>query len=120
MSRWRKNIGELGEAAAQKYLQEKGYKIIAQNYTSRTGEIDLIAKEKGTLVFVEVRTKTSAKLGLPEESITREKMKRLTRLARQYMAHQKKETQSRIDLVAVELDSSSKKVHQIRHLKGIY
>ena len=80
----RRDVGILGEKLASDFLNKKGYHIIETNYRSPEGEIDIIAKYSDSLVFVEVRTKTSLEFGSPEESITATKMERLKATAAYY------------------------------------
>jgi putative endonuclease len=69
-----KTFGKIGEDRAAKLLRNKGYKIIEQNYTTKLGEIDLIAIDVDTLVFVEVKTRWSKKFGNPEEAVNLRKL----------------------------------------------
>ena len=80
----RRDTGILGEKIAREFLKKKGYRIIEANYRSPEGEIDIVAKHGDSLVFVEVRTKTSLEFGSPEESITPVKMERLKAIAAYY------------------------------------
>ena len=66
----RKQVGELGEKKAIKYLKENGYKIMQHNFKCRTGEVDIIAMDGKTIVFIEVKTRRSLSYGLPCESVT--------------------------------------------------
>ena len=101
----RRETGILGEKLAGDFLRERGYEILEANYRSPYGEIDLIARHKGYLVFVEVRTKKSREFGSPEESITQTKKEHLTATAWHYLESQESPPQLwRIDAVAVELD----------------
>ena len=78
-------LGFLGEKLAYQYLSQRGYKILLQNYENQLGEIDLIAKEKGALVFIEVKTRSSLSMGSPLESITFHKRKQIVNCAQYYM-----------------------------------
>jgi len=78
MTRRRQRVGKAGEAAAQSYLQRKGYRVAEVNYRSPYGEIDIVAFHGSILVFVEVRTRTGSSFGTPAESITAEKLNHLT------------------------------------------
>jgi len=99
----RRDTGILGEKLARDFLKKQGYHIIETNY--RCPEIDIIAKHKDFLVFVEVRTKTSLEFGSPEESITLTKRGRLRTTASRYrQAHNDLPLLWRIDFVAVELN----------------
>ncbi len=116
----RKLIGKKGEEAARSHLEEAGYRIIETNYNCPLGEIDIIAVEGKTIVFVEVRTKTGLSFGSPEESISAEKGRRLYRLAQYYLkAKSKSEYPARIDLIAVMLDRLKFEIKSLNHIKGI-
>jgi len=105
----RKQVGIIGEKAAQSFLKKKGYRIRETNYRCREGEIDIITEKKGVLVFVEVRTKTGSGFGSPEESVTFAKKEKLVLLAQSYISHHRNMPSSwRIDFVGVELDQNGK------------
>ena len=105
----RKELGAIGEKLARDFLKKKGYKIRETNFRCREGEIDIIAQKKGYLVFVEVRTKTSAGFGSPEESVTFAKKEKLIASAFSYLnSHKDLPEFWRIDFVAVELDQKGK------------
>jgi len=105
----RQQVGRLGEKLALKFLKTKGYHICETGFRCPRGEIDIIAKQKDCLVFVEVRTKSNLDFGSPEESITRTKEKRLINLALTYInTHQNLPPLWRIDVVAVEIDQKGK------------
>ena len=78
-------LGTIGEELAFHFLAKNGYKILLRNYESSLGEIDLIAKEKGALVFIEVKTRRSDAMGLPAESVTREKRHQIVKSAKYYI-----------------------------------
>ena len=75
MSKHKQEIGKKGETVAVRYLKKQGYRIIEQNYRSKAGEIDIIAREKQSLVFVEVKTRSSRSFGSPKWAITAKKTK---------------------------------------------
>ncbi len=105
----RKETGAWGEKLAQDYLKKKGYRIIATNYRCPRGEIDIVAKHKSCLVFVEVRTKSNSRFGLPEESISRAKRAKMRLTAAYYLNRMKKPPEAwRIDFVAVEMGGDGK------------
>ena len=94
---------------ARDFLREKGYQVIESNYRCPYGEIDIIARDRDYLVFVEVRTRTSLDFGYPEESITRTKKERLRQVALHYLqAHDDSPSSWRIDVVCIELDHRAK------------
>jgi putative endonuclease len=101
----RQQVGKLGEKAAQRFLKKRGYRIRETGFRCRHGEIDIIARRKDCLVFVEVRTKSNLEFGTPEESITQAKKERLIASALTYTTtHQNIPSLWRIDVVAIELD----------------
>ena len=105
----RRETGILGEKIAGDFLRKRGYHILETNYRCPEGEIDIIARDKDCLVFVEVRSKTSTEFGSPEESITRGKIQRLvTATARYRQSHQNLPSSYRIDIVAIEMDRTGK------------
>jgi putative endonuclease len=105
----RKELGDIGEKLARDFLKKKGYKIRETNFRCREGEIDIIARKKDCLVFVEVRTKTGTDFGSPEESVTIAKKERLIASALAYLNSHKDLPKSwRIDFIAVELDQKGK------------
>ena len=101
----RRDTGILGEKLARDFLKKHGYRILETNYRCPEGEIDIVARHKDSLVFTEVRTKTSLEFGSPEESITRAKKERMRASALHYrQAHNNLPLSWRIDVVAVELN----------------
>lgn len=103
------DTGRLGEALARDFLKKRGFRILETNYRCPEGEIDIIARQKDCLVFIEVRTKTSQQFGIPEESITRAKKRRMVATAQHYrQSHNRQLPLWRIDFVAVELDKKGK------------
>jgi putative endonuclease len=105
----RRETGVLGEKIASEFLGNNGYEILETNYRCPEGEIDIIAKQQDTLVFIEVKTRRSQSFGSPEESITLVKKERLRTLADRYgQEHQGLPLNWRIDVVAVQIDRSNK------------
>lgn len=108
MSDSRKKLGEWGESLAAQHLEAKGYEIVARNWRTGQGEIDLVVRGGQELIFVEVKTRRGIDMGSPEEGLTRRKGDKLMLLAQQYVAQHDLDVDWRIDLVAVELDSTGK------------
>lgn len=81
----KRNVGSDYEERAAEFLKRQGHIILASNFNSRTGEIDLVSKDGAYYVFVEVKYRSNSKRGLPEESIGYQKIKRITRTARLYL-----------------------------------
>jgi putative endonuclease len=78
-------IGKKGEIKAANYLKKLGYKIIETNYKNNIGEIDIIAALKGVLCFVEVKTRSSLKFGLPRDAVTTHKQNKIKLVATSYL-----------------------------------
>jgi putative endonuclease len=98
----RLSLGQQGEAAAVRYLKRKGYKIISVADRTALGEIDIVAVDNRTIVFVEVKTRRSDEAGLPAEAVDSVKQQRLTRLALSYLKrHGLLEHKARFDVVSV-------------------
>ena len=112
-------FGHQGEQMAEQYLKKQGYLILDRHYTTRWGEIDLIAQDKKELVFIEVKSRKTKSFGLPEEAITEEKLSRLIKTIYRYLQENDlSEKNHRIDVILI-LVSREKKYPTIRHLKGI-
>jgi putative endonuclease len=95
-------LGDAGEEAAAELLRGQGYRIVARNHTCRRGEVDLIAERGELLVFVEVRTRATAKFGGPEETVGAAKQRRIVTAARDYLSRWRgPERGARFDVVAV-------------------
>jgi putative endonuclease len=115
----RDRLGRLGETIAAQALEDAGLRIVARNARFPEGEIDLVATEGDTLVFVEVRTRRGDSFGSPEESLTARKQERLARAAQRYLEEQGQETVDwRIDLVAVELGADGR-LRRLAHLRAV-
>lgn len=95
-------LGQQGEELACQYLSRQGYRVIVKNYRTRQGEIDIIAEEHGTLVFVEVKTRRGHQCGHPFEAVTPAKCRQISKAALQYLAETEREGQpARFDVVAI-------------------
>jgi|YNPNPStandDraft_1061719.scaffolds.fasta_scaffold02926_4 putative endonuclease len=99
-----KTIGKQGEELAVDFLKKHHYHIIQQNYRCPFGEIDIIARKKNVLVFVEVKTRRSSSCGLPQEAIHERKQRTIAQVALAFMQHYRLEgIPARFDVVAVHL-----------------
>ena len=106
-----------GEDLAAKYLQNHGYKIIERNFRKGYGEIDIITIKDNVLIFVEVKTRTSAKFGTPLEAITYYKIKSLINTARFYkLTHQKLPEAMRIDAISVFINGKSEEINHVENI----
>jgi putative endonuclease len=99
----RQKIGKLGETAALNFLKNKGYLICATNYHSRFGEIDIIAKNKSFIVFVEVKTRRQSSIASPAEFVDRLKCIKIIKTALFYLSEEtcEKKLQPRFDIIEV-------------------
>jgi putative endonuclease len=99
-------LGRSGEELAARFLKKNGYKIILRNYKNRFGEIDIIARDKDALCFIEVKTRSSDRFGLPQEAISAFKKRQLTKVALGFLKEKVLlNVKARFDVVAV-IDSA--------------
>ncbi len=118
MSHYRKEFGDWGEDIAVKFLLENGFTILMRNFRAARGEIDIIAREKNCIVFVEVKTGNSHKYGPPEERITPAKQRQLYKIANQFIAENPKlDCDFRFDAVIID---GSRERHEIRHYRNAF
>jgi putative endonuclease len=109
--------GRIAEDIAARTLSEKGYTILKRNFANRFGEIDIIARDKDTLVFVEVKAKTGIEFGLPEEMVGRGKLQRIRTMATLYMKG--RPFVCRIDVIAIVLGPDNELV-RLTHYENVY
>ncbi len=116
MTEKRLALGKKGEEFAASFLKKEGYKIIEMNYRSPLGEIDIIAKESKTLVFVEVKTRRGISFGFPVESITKRKQAQIIKSAEYYLSEKKmRKMAARIDVVSVLESTGQMKAELIKN-----
>ena len=108
--------GDAAEALAAEFLEARGLRIVARNYRCKFGEIDLVARSGATLVFVEVRARTSDAFGGAAGSITRTKRRRLVAAARHYLARYGADSACRFD--AVLLSGGARRIEWITDAFG--
>lgn len=95
------DFGTEGEALAEQYLKGKGYSILAKNYRFEKSEIDIIAKQKDSIVFVEVKARTGNRYGFPEEAISDKKKEKLIQGAEAYLLENTLQCPIRFDVMAI-------------------
>ncbi len=113
--------GNYGENLAVKFLKEKGFEIIEQNYRHGHGEIDIVAKENETLVFVEVKLRKSLEYGPPELAINNAKQKQVRKIAERFIyqkGHKIEFEEVRIDVIAILAPQNEKP--EIRHIENAF
>lgn len=103
MSAERRELGLLGERLAERFLKRKGMSVVARRFTAPTGEIDLIMRDGGTLVFVEVKARRDRRWTEPQHAVNIAKQRKIARTARSFLARHRRfrEAPCRIDVVAV-------------------
>lgn len=116
MTEARRALGKKGEAAARAYLERRGVRILVANYTCAAGEIDLIARERETLLFIEVKTRASEAFGPPQFAVHQRKQRQIVRAAQWYLTEQRvAEVACRFDVVAVTfLNDDRPHIHWVR------
>lgn len=100
-----RSFGNLGEDYAVSLLKKAGYKILERNFRSKFGEIDIVARQDDTLVFVEVKARWSKRFGNPEEAVTPKKLFKIKKTAEYFsLTHPSLPKKLRIDIVAIDID----------------
>ncbi len=115
----RRALGAASEALAARYLGKRGYRILGCNLRFGRGEIDMVALDGATIVFVEVKSNRGTRFGAPEEMVTAGKQRQLTRLAQQYLQHRRwLGRPARFDVVAVTWDAGGSAI--VRHFPNAF
>jgi putative endonuclease len=95
-------LGKAGEEEAARLLKDNGYKILARNYKSKFGEIDIIAKDKDTFCFIEVKTRQTDRFGMPQEAVLKSKQRKISRVAVNFLkVNNLLNERARFDVVSV-------------------
>jgi putative endonuclease len=116
-------VGKRGERLAAQYLENQGYIVQDRNYNTRSGEIDLIATHQDdgerSLVFIEVKTRTSVSFGFPEQAVTQHKWSHIQTAIHEYLSHQAREVDFwRLDVIAI-IQTPGRKSADIKHFKNV-
>jgi putative endonuclease len=109
-----KSLGDKGEEMASRYLKKKGYKVLKRNYKSPSGEIDIIARDEDTVVFVEVKARTGDRFGLPAEAVGSRKQQKLRSVALHYLQKLKKQPPARFDIVSIRVGEGREEIEHLR------
>lgn len=120
----RKRLGDFGEGVAAEHVRQRGYHILARKWRRRGGELDLVALDGQTLVFLEVRTRSSRNFGTAEESVDGRKQRQVRKMAACFL-HKGgtgafRYSDIRFDVVVVEVDRDTRVLHSIRHLMNAF
>lgn len=118
MNKNTKLTGNFGEEITEKYLIKKKYKILERNYTTKLGEIDIIAANKSNIIFVEVKTRGVNSLGFPAEAVTKSKQKKIIKTAFLYLMSNHCELQPRFDVSEVYI--SENKRYKINYIENAF
>lgn len=109
-------LGKIGEELAVAHLKKMKYKILERNYKCPLGEVDLVARDKNTLVFIEVKTRKTKDFGGPAAAVDFRKQRQLSKVALHYLNQKKlNNIPARFDVVAIELIASSPHIELIRN-----
>jgi len=112
------DLGKRGEAIAAAYLENKGYRILNANWRCARAEVDLIADQQGTIVFVEVKTRSSVDFGQPEEFVSYKKEKQLEFASAVYIEMKNHQGEIRFDIIAIVFEN--KDLYKINHIEDAF
>ena len=112
------SLGSEGEGLAVEFLKKKNYKILAKNYKTFIGEIDIVAKDGDTIVFVEVKTRANDAFGLPFEAVNKGKRQKLKNLALLFLKKHPREAPARFDVISIVQTHDGNKV--IEHITDAF
>lgn len=113
-------IGKKGEDTAERYLKKHGYRIIEKNYKTPSGEVDIVALDKGTVVFIEVKTRRSDEFGPPELSVNSRKRQKIIKAAFHFLSNKRiKDTPCRFDIVSI-TESADRKDKEVKIIKDAF
>ncbi len=113
-----RELGTIGERLAMEYLKAQGYKILEKNYRCSVGEVDIIAQDQDTIVFVEVKTRRNTFIAAPYESVGKHKQKKILEVAQCYLEEKDLVNHEiRFDVLSIVMRGAT---HQIEHLREAF
>ncbi len=116
MTRKRLDLGVLGEKLALKEIRARGYRSIIRNYSCKLGEIDLIARDEDTLVFIEVKTRRNRSTGYAKEAVNLKKRRQLSKVALYYMkTNEYFDSRARFDVIAVNVGGGEPEIEIVKN-----
>ena len=118
MTQARLNLGAWGEDQAALYLQRQGLKIVARNFMTPVGEVDIVSRTRKEIIFVEVKTRRTNAYGTPAEAVGLRKQRQIIRAAQWYLAAHKISLQPRFDVIAVMPDGAGRA--RVEHLVAAF
>lgn len=116
----RRLLGRWGEEQAAKYLKRRGYAVLGMNYGCRFGEIDIIARKRGFIVFVEVKLRKDAAFAQAREFVTRAKQERVIAAAELWLSQNETELQPRFDVIEIYAPKGAEGRIEIRHIENAF
>ena len=116
MTRERLELGRLGEDLALQKIRKLGYRCLVRNYRCSLGEVDLIARDGDTLVFIEIKTRRGRSLEFAKEAVSRKKRRQLSKVALSYIRdHDCADVKSRFDVVAISLQGNRREIEVVKN-----
>jgi len=116
----RQILGREGERIAENYLKEKGYRLVERNYRCPMGELDLIALDRRVIVFIEVKTRSDFRFGVPTESVHPRKQRKMIQAALYFLSrHRLHHREARFDVVGVSLAKGRPEVEHVQNAFGV-
>ena len=116
MTRERLELGRLGEDLALKKIKKMGYRCLVRNYRCTLGEVDLVARDGDTLVFIEIKTRRGKSLEYAKEAVSMKKRRQLSKVALFYMRdHDCADVKSRFDVVAISLEGNRREIEVVKN-----
>ena len=109
-----RGVGQAWEDLAARHLKRAGYEILERNFRVRGGEIDFVARDGGTLCFIEVKGRSAAAYGPPAEAVTEEKQRRIWTAAEVYLRRERNRPRCRFDVVAIDATGPEARVEILR------
>lgn len=110
-------LGKQGEQIAVEFLRNNGYDILETNWVFQKAEVDIFAKKDNTLAVIEVKTRSSASFGLPQEFVSPQKIKRLVKAVNQYVETKNLDFEVRFDIIAIQRKASG---FEVEHLEDAF
>ncbi len=110
--------GKIWEIEAANYLRKKKYQLLDVNYTTRFGEIDIIAKNKKYICFIEVKQRNASSIALPREFVDEVKQRKIIKTAESYLAYHQTDLQPRFDVL--EINTEDNVIKSIKHLENAF
>lgn len=107
-------LGREGEDIALAFFRKKGYRIVEKNFRTAFGEIDIIARDRDVLVFIEVKTRADDSFGSPFEAVDRRKREKIRKVALCFMKKLKKEVPARFDVLSIENAGDDRRIEHIK------